>query len=489
MPCLEGPESTTARASVRTTDKPLSTSTDVLHLCQSAQPFTRGPQALREIAFDIYQAAVAGANPALATENAIGRARHALTPPIALLSLGKASHAMALAAVDALASLGAEPTDGLIISASEQPSPHPALRAMVGDHPVPGAQSFAAADAVGKLASRVTGAGTTVVLVSGGATSLMAAPAPGVDRNDLTRLFDSLLGSGADIRTMNAVRKRFIRWGAGRLAEALAPSRVVAFLVSDVVGDDMASIASGPCVPDALTAADVRALLDRDGLTGHVPAPLLALLHDDSGFAETPKAGDPAFRDVSCEVILGNGTACAVAAARARELGCAPVVVVSEPLTDDAALTGERLVGELIRFREAGLHGSEPATDLACMIWGGETVVTLGASDPPPGGRNQELALAAARALHNAGDRADHAVLLAAGTDGRDGTTDAAGAMATRDTWRAVERAGRDPEHDLTEHRSNAALDAAGALVRTGHTGTNVGDVVIGVVRVPVGSR
>jgi hydroxypyruvate reductase len=440
---------------------------------------------MREMAVDIFRAAVEGADPARTTTRAVHRVSDTLVAPIAVIALGKAAHAMARAAVDALAELGHEPSDGIIVSSEDQPSPHPALASTIGDHPVPGDRSFAAAESVGELAARIAGRGTVIVLVSGGTSSLLAAPVPGVERNDLTHLFDALLGSGVDIRTMNAVRKRFTRWGAGRLAVALAPARVMAFLISDVVGDDMAAIASGPCVPDPLTTADVRALIGREGamLADLMPPALLSLLDSDSGFPDTPKPGDAAFRNVSCEVILGNRTACDAAATRARELGCAPVVVVSEPLTDDAALTGDRLVDELIRFREAGLHESVPAADLACMIWGGETVVTLGSADPPPGGRNQELALSAAHAMHRAGDRADHAVLLAAGTDGRDGTTDAAGAVVSRESWFEIERAGREPARDLAEHRANAALDAADALLRTGQSGTNVGDVVVGVVR------
>jgi hydroxypyruvate reductase len=190
--------------------------------------------------------------------------------------------------------------------------------------------------------------------------------------------------------------------------------------------------------------------------------------------------------NVECVVILGNRDALEAAAATARSLGAAPVRVVGEPLLDDATFTAQRLVDELVRFREAGLldaaSAENPDARFACMLWGGETTVRLGAGEPAPGGRCQELALAAADALQAEGDRGIGLTLLAAGTDGRDGNTDAAGAVVDATTWAAIVSDGRDPADDLAGHRSHDALDAAGALLRTGLSGTNVGDVVVGVV-------
>ena len=177
------------------------------------------------------------------------------------------------------------------------------------------------------------------------------------------------------------------------------------------------------------------------------------------------------------------------AAAQARSLGVGPIKIVPEPLFDDATFTAQRLIDELVRFREAGLPdaaGEQKAdAQFACMLWGGETTVRLGAGEPEPGGRCQELALAAADALRSEGERGEGITLLAAGTDGRDGNTDAAGAIVDATTWDAVHDAGRDPANDLAEHRSHPALDVAGALLRTGLSGTNVGDVVVGVVERP----
>jgi hydroxypyruvate reductase len=284
---------------------------------------------------------------------------------------------------------------------------------------------------------------------------------------------------------MNAVRKRFTRWGAGRLARALAPTRIHCLIVSDVVGDDIPSIASGPCAPDARSSADVLALIERDGLEPFVPRALRELLRVPTVESEPPPPNDPVFDDVECTVVLGNRDALAAAADAARSLGAAPIRVVDEPLLDDATFTAQRLVDELVRFREASVLDAadeNPTVRFACMLWGGETTVRLGAGEPAPGGRCQELALAAADALQSEGDRGLGLTLLAAGTDGRDGNTDAAGAVIDATTWDALIAGGRDPANDLAEHRSHEALDTVGALLRTGLSGTNVGDVVVGVV-------
>lgn len=444
----------------------------------------------RALLESLYAAAVEGAAPGPAVRRALDRDATLGAAPTWLVAIGKASHAMTEAAVRALEARGCVSAGGIIIGATDERSPDPSLVTARGSHPVPDAASRAAADRLAQVVARVGRGDDVIVLLSGGATSLVAAPVEGVSESALEQCFAALLASGADIVAMNAIRKRIARWGAGRLGVALGErgvTRVRCLIVSDVLGDDPESIASGPCVGDALSAADVLALIDRDGLEGFVPAPVrdwLAIVARGDA-PETPKPDDPRLARVTCEVILGNADACAAAAARARELGLAPVKLVAEPLDDDAALTGERLVEELIRFREAGLaddHDGAPTERVGCMIWGGETTVRLGASVTAPGGRCQELALSAAFALAEAGERGAGIALLAAGTDGRDGPTDAAGAVVDEGSWGAIRDAGRDPERDLVEHDSHRALDSVHALLRVGPTGTNVGDVVIGIV-------
>ena len=442
--------------------------------------------AARELALAVHAAAVRGVDPRAATRRAISARLVSATRPYWIIALGKAASAMTDAAVEELRVHNAEPDGGIIVGPDAGRSPHASLVSTAGDHPVPSINSRHASDLIASLTERIAGRGTVFVLLSGGATSLVAAPVPGVTERDLTWMFDALLTSGADITVMNAIRKRFTRWGAGRLARALAPARVHCLIVSDVVGDDIPSIASGPCAADERTSADVAALIARDGLEPFVPRPLRDLLRSPTTASEPPPPNDPAFERVECTVILGNRDALDAGSMAARKLGAAPVRVVAEPLLDDATFTAQRLVDELVRFREAGIldaaRAENPSARFACMLWGGETTVRLGAGEPVPGGRCQELALAAADALRSEGERGIGLTLLAAGTDGRDGNTDAAGAVVDDITWDAILGAGRDPAQDLAEHRSHAALDAVGALVRTGLSGTNVGDVVIGIV-------
>ena len=439
----------------------------------------------RELAIAVHAAAVKGVDPRSATRDAVS-ARLTSPAPFWIIALGKAAGAMADAAAEVLREQNVDLAGGVIVAPEQIASPHPRIIVAAGDHPVPSADSRHASDLVAQVVDRIHGAGTVLVLLSGGATSLVAAPVEGVSERDLSWMFDALLTSGADITVMNAVRKRFTRWGAGRLARALAPARVHCLIVSDVVGDDIPSIASGPCAPDARSSADVLALIERDGLEPFVPRPLRELLRVPTVDSEPPPPNDPAFDRVECTVVLGNRDALDAAANSARSLGAAPVRVVGEPLLDDATFTAQRLVDELVRFREAGMldaaTADKPNARFACMLWGGETTVRLGAGEPAPGGRCQELALAAADALQSEGDRGMGLTLLAAGTDGRDGSTDAAGAIVDATTWDVLVAAGRDPADDLAEHRSHEALDTVGALLRTGLSGTNVGDVVVGVV-------
>jgi glycerate-2-kinase len=218
----------------------------------------------------------------------------------------------------------------------------------------------------------------------------------------------------------------------------------------------------------------VRDLLERSGLWERIPESARRQVREvcDLTKAETPKPGDPAFARVTLEVIASNGLALEAAAKRAAELGLAPVVE-DTPLAGEASAAGASVAATLLQD-----YATENIPQRRCRIWGGETTVTLGGSPPGLGGRCQELALSAARELAGAPRAVS---LMAAGTDGRDGPTDAAGAIVNGNTWSAIAAAGRDPARDLTAHDAYRALDAVGALLRPGLTGTNVMDVVIGL--------
>ena len=449
----------------------------------------------RDLLKQLYEAAVAGA----ATGPVTKRAVEALGIPrdrrVWLLSFGKAAHDMAAAAASSLQRSLNQVVGGLIVAPNDAPPPYGTIAVMAGDHPVPGPRSFAAAQRISEIAARMKSGDVALVLVSGGATSLIAGPLRGMSESELTRVFELLLASGLDIGAVNAVRRRFARWGGGRLALAISPAAAHCLAVSDVPGDDLATIGSGPSVPDPSTADEVIDILEEAKLFDRLPASFRTYATDVSRGAEpeTPKGGHPAFAHGTARVIANNRGALDAAAEKARSLGAAAVYVVDAPLIGEAASAGEAIARWLLDLRaKSSLPSGAHAPRIA--IWGGETTVTLRSSSarrgttptpPPPGGRCQELALAAARVLHDAGERAAGIAILAAGTDGRDGPTDAAGAFVDPSTWSAVHASGKDPARALEQHDSNAALAAAGALFSPGATGTNVMDVVIGLVDTP----
>jgi glycerate 2-kinase len=446
---------------------------------------TAAPPRGRALLVELYDAAVAGAAPGPITADAVRDLDVRPEQRLSLFAFGKAAHSMAAAAVSALRASRSQVVAGVVVAPEAYPSLGATITSLVGDHPIPGPRSVSAAERIAALAPGKKGDDVALVLISGGATSLIGAPLPGMHETDLVGLYELLLGSGLDIHEMNVVRKRFARWGAGRLAVALAPARTHALLISDVDGDDPADIASGPCTPDPNSVHDVLAILERTGLSGRIAAPMRDYLAAVARRAlpETPRASHPAFAHVTTRIIGSNRLSTEAAARRATELSL-PVENHGSVVRGDAAQAGARLAEALLERARDGWRG--------CVVWGGETTVQLGAPAPdsrdgtaagsPLGGRCQELALAAARVLAEGGDAATHVTLLAAGTDGRDGPTDAAGAFSDATVWDAVRASGRSPDAALARHESYVALDAVGALHRRGHTGTNVRDVVIAVL-------
>ena len=426
----------------------------------------------RALLIDLFHAAVAAVAPGPALLQSLrDHPSVELCSSVWLIAVGKAALPMAEAAVSALASRGASPAGGLVVAPIDGAAPHQALTVYAGDHPEPGSGSLAAAEALDGVVQRVRPGDLVWVLLSGGTTSLIGSPEPGIAHEDLTRLYTTLLQSGLDIGAMNRVRKRFTRWTGGRLARRLKHARVRCYVISDVIGDDLASIGSGPCVPDPTTVGEVRDLLSNAGLWDSLPVSLRK--HTEAverGLVpETPKVGDSAFSRVEVRLIATNRLALEAAARRAHDAGLAPEIDDS-PILGEAAACGARIGARLLT--------PSPSPRARCLILGGETTVTM--KDPPagPGGRCQELALSAARVLRGA---PAHVALLAAGTDGRDGPTDAAGAVVDGTTWDRIAAAGRHPERDLLRHDAYAALENADALLKTGLTGTNVMDIVVAV--------
>lgn len=428
---------------------------------------------------ELYDAAIAAAAPDAATARAVDALKIDRASRVWVFAFGKAAAPMATAAVASLLKSLHSIVGGVIVSPDSAAPPYPTLLSMRGDHPIPGHNSFAAAAKIAEVTSGRRGNDVAVILISGGASSLIGAPLRGMSESDFVALCELLLGSGLDIAATNAVRKRFSRWGAGRLALALAPAATHCLAMSDVPNDDLSVIGSGPCVPDTTTVKDVTSILTRANLLTRIPQTHRDYLAGISRGTtpETPTAAHPAFAHVTARVI-GNTQLAVDGAASAARLHSLTTEVVAARLSGEAARAGEMIARELLEIRARGVSGH-------CRIWGGETSVTLADNSgarSSGGGRCQELALAAARVLHSAGDSAAGITLLAAGTDGRDGATEAAGAIVDSSTWADIGAAGRDPAQALASHESYGALQAANALIPRRITGTNVNDVVIGLV-------
>lgn len=327
-------------------------------------------------------------------------------------------------------------------------------------HPRPDERSVSAAAAVLQSVSGLTAEDVVLVLLSGGASALLGSPRPPLTLADIAAASDVLLASGADIHALNTVRKQLFALANGGLAQALRPARVVTLALSDVPGDRPDSIGSGPTVPDQTTRSAISTIVDRFRLKLlSAVAQALAIGH------ETVHTSDPRDR---FHTIGSNLIACQAAQAEAERRGY--LIEPAPPLTGEARRMGDVLASRLITIA-AGT--SQPRA----IICGGETTVSLG-SAPGIGGRNQELALAAAIALDGSLD----ICLLAAGTDGGDGSSPAAGAFADGSSVGRAARRGRDARHHLIRHDAYGFFQALDDAFVTGPTGTNVMDLVVGVV-------
>lgn len=342
---------------------------------------------------------------------------------------------------------------------------HPA-RPAGSNHPTPA--GVEGADEMLRLLASAGPVDVAVCLISGGGSALLPAPAAGVSLADKQAVTKLLHASGATIGEMNAVRKHLSRVKGGRLAEAFRGRRMLSLIVSDVVGDPLDVIASGPTAPDPSTFADAMAVLAKFSLTDRVPPAVLDHLRrgERGGIPETPKALPATVENVvlgRCEVALQ------AAEAEAVRLGYR-VLNLGAFVEGESREVAVAVAGIARSIRETGV----PITTPACILLGGETTVSLGDS-PGKGGRNQEFALAAAVKLGQ--EHLPGIAVLSGGTDGEDGPTDAAGAVATADTLRIAAERGLVPADALRRHDAYPFLDRTGGLLRTGPTDTNVMDL------------
>lgn len=428
-------------------------------------------ESLRRDALEIFYAVLRAADPRAAILRVLKREGNLLLlngQPFAdvtrgrviVIGMGKAGAPMAQALEELV---GDEIDAGAVTVKYGHVAPTAKIKILQAGHPLPDENGVRATQEIVKLLRDLAAEDLVLCVVSGGGSALMEWLVEGVTLDDLRALTNELLRCGATINEINALRKHLSRVKGGQLARLAQPARVLALILSDVLGSPLDVIASGPTAPDSSTFADCLQILDRYALREKISAPILA--HFERGargeIAETPKADDALFARVTNVVVADNRIACAAAAERACALGYR-VASVGTQLQGEARELG-------IELAQRGLSES----DNVCVLGGGEPTVTLRGNGK--GGRAQELVLAAAREI--AGD--DNIVVLSAGTDGTDGPTDAAGAIADNETLARARVLGLDADAFLENNDAYHFFRALDDLVVTGPTNTNVNDLML----------
>ena len=392
---------------------------------------------------------------AVLPDNAVVRALGSLKRPegkIILVAAGKAAWQMANAAVNELGKVD----DGIVVTKYEHVMGEmPGVACYEAGHPVPDENSFIAASKALELVGSLTEKDTVLFLLSGGGSALFEKPlVPGEELQDITK---QLLACGADIVEMNTIRKRLSAVKGGKFARACAPANVFSIVLSDILGDPLDMIASGPAYPDSSTCEEALSIVKKYNLKLSDRA--MDLLHQ-----ETPKELD----NVTTQINGSVRELCAAAASKCREMGYEPILLTDQ-LSCEARDAGS-FMGSILRTHAA--EGKKTA-----WIAGGETVVHL--TGKGLGGRNQELALAAAPSIAGISG----AAVFSVGSDGTDGPTDAAGGYVDEDTLGALSEKGLSVSAILVQNDAYHALKAVNGLIITGPTGTNVNDVAVALLK------
>jgi glycerate 2-kinase len=414
----------------------------------------------------ILRAAIAAADPARLVQRALhGAVELEAAPQVRIIAIGKAAPGMAAAAGEIL---GERVRDTLVIAPHGTPSPPGTL---FGAHPAPDEGSLAAGRAVLERLRGTPDQQTVLVLLSGGASASVAVPLGDISIAEYAECAMKLMRAGADIRDLNIVRKHIDALKGGRMALHAAPAAVLGLVLSDVVGDPVDIIASGPLTPDPTSCDDALHVLRRHGLLDECAPSIRRYLEECAEPA--PAEGHAAFANVRVRVIGGNDVAIEGAASHAETLGYR-VRRATDPVTGPAREAGATLAREARLLQRAG--------DLpVCIIAGGETTVAVAGTGR--GGRNQELVLAACIDL----DGHDGITVASAGTDGIDGNTEAAGAIADEHTLQLAAQHDVHIRAILDDNDSHAFFTATDCLVVTGPTGTNVNDVHVALIAQPAG--
>ena len=411
---------------------------------------------LKAAALELFQAAIDRADPAAAL-----RAQFAASPLPELpeggrnfiLAVGKAAIPMMRTALEFIP----DPAQALAVTNPENHTDIPGATVLSGSHPVPDEASETAGLAAIELAQSMSQNDRLIALISGGGSALMVAPAPGLTLADKAAVNKLLLASGLEINDMNLIRQQLSDLKGGGLLRHAAPANVQAYILSDVIGDDLRAIASGPTVTPIGDRAKARETMEHVGIWDQVPEAVRAHLSAIAVETETPP-------QATNTLIGSNRYSLKAMMALAADTGW------------NAKLITHRLVGGVQDAAETVIRAAQaaPVDQPVALVFGGETTVQI--TGTGLGGRNQELAL---RVAQRASDIPGDWVFLSGGTDGRDGPTEAAGGMVTPNTWAQIGASGADPDTLLANNDSNAALAAGGALVMTGGTGTNVADVQV----------
>lgn len=389
------------------------------------------------------------------------------------LAFGKAASAMMRAVTDRI---GDVVTDGIVITKyghADNTFENSGIRVFEAAHPVPDEKGLQATDQALRLLEKADERTLLVCLISGGGSALLVAPYSGISLEHKQKTTELLLSRGADIYETNTVRKHISRVKGGRLAAIAYPSRIESFILSDVLGDRLDVIASGPTAADKTTYADALGVIEKYQIDRDVPTSVLDLLRCGSQrlIPETPKQGDPIFHMVSNTIVGNNRKAIEAAGKKAKQLGF-DVTVINTGIHGEARQAGRWLARKVLAAKKVLAQRPEGLRP-ACLISGGETTVTV--QGHGTGGRNMELALAFAIEV----DGQSGITLLSAGTDGGDGMTDAAGAIVDGLSVAKGRALGIDPREFLQDNDSYGYFKKTHDLLITGPTGTNVMDLQI----------
>jgi len=335
-------------------------------------------------------------------------------------------------------------------------------------HPVPDERGVHVAGDIIELLATTTDNDLVICLISGGGSALLTSPAPGISLDDIQALTKALLGCGATINEVNTLRKHLSQVKGGQLARWAAPAQMATLILSDVIGDPLDVIASGPTVPDSSTFQDCWQILEMYQLTEGIPAKIREHLQAglDDDIADTPKMGDPIFEKAH-NIIVGNNLQAAQAAISQAQVEGFNTLLLTTSLQGEAKIIGQTMAAIAAQVVATG----DPIPRPACIVAGGETTVTIRGQGL--GGRNQELALGAVEGIAGLED----IIIIALATDGDDGPTDAAGAVVTGETLDRATLAGLNPIEFLSRNDAYNFFDPLGDLLKPGMTGTNVCDL------------